>query len=128
MKLTMYELLGMIKDGKAPNKIIFENQELKYDKDGQDYITFEDGYLFYKLFSRENISFLNDEIEILDDEDEEKGLPEKLEGIDSLFEIGQDLDLKGFLAWQKANNKMIENKINEIIDYLEKQRKGNEDE
>lgn len=62
--------------------------------------------------------------EILDDEDEEKGLPEKL---NSLNNVGNSKDLGEFEDKQQLNNHLLKNKLNEIIDYLdyiEKQRKG----
>lgn len=71
--------------------------------------------IIYKLDN--NIIDLIDEVEILDDEDEEKGLPEKLENkIDESFE--------NYNYSERMRLTEIVNKINEIIDYLEKQRKG----
>ena len=31
MKITMYELLGLVKDGKAPKKIKFRNEIYEYE-------------------------------------------------------------------------------------------------
>ena len=46
MKITMYELLGLVKDGKAPKKIKYNDIELEYDKDTKDYYPYYDKYLF----------------------------------------------------------------------------------
>ena len=113
--MKIIDLLNKIANGEVPKKIIFENQVLKYDKDGQDYIVFEDGYLFCRLFSRNNNSFLNDEVEILDDE--EKGLPEKLNYPHIEIESSADDEIRDYLY-------KVKDKFDEIIDYLEKQRKG----
>ena len=37
MKITMYELLGLVKDGKAPKKIKYNGVELEYDELRKDY-------------------------------------------------------------------------------------------
>ena len=37
MKITIYELMGLVKDGKAPKKIKFGNIELEYDEGCEDY-------------------------------------------------------------------------------------------
>ena len=31
MKITMYELLGLVKDGKAPKKIVYNGIRLEYN-------------------------------------------------------------------------------------------------
>ena len=99
MKITMYELLGMVKDGKAPKKIKYKGIILKCDLEVQDYRIYQDGYLFTKLFEGENCKFLNDEVEILE---EEKKIPEKIK--------------------DKYNSQIskveLAQKYNEIIDYL----------
>lgn len=104
MKITMYELLGMIKDGKAPKKIKYDNIIFKYD--GIYYVT-EHTYLDEYC----NISqILNDEVEILE---EEKKIPEKLEIYES-----DDETIKGL---RESINIMFGDTvstINEIIDYL----------
>lgn len=109
MKITIYELLGMVKDGKEPITIKYDGTIYKYDS-----YRGEEGYVDktqypYKWFEKEidcDIKqYLNDEVEILDDEDE---LPQKIDT--SLY--------------YSDTGKLVATKINEIIDYLEKQRKG----
>lgn len=107
MKITIYELLGMIKDGKAPDKIKFHNiiYELK-DK-------FEDSCRYVAIYGEREGTILgtdfiltkclDDEIEILE---EEKKIPEKITP-ESMIKSNQSI------------NDDIIDKINEIIDYLE---------
>lgn len=63
MKITIYELLGMIKDDIPVKRILFKNQVYEYDEDGKDYYNEEYGWVFdeYDL-----ISILNEPIEILE--------------------------------------------------------------
>ena len=126
--MKIIDLLNKIANGEeVPKKIKYEDEKFVFsDKTHQYYVgdNSNDINTYYNNSLKERLYdfiYLNDEVEILE---EEKKIPEKLEGIDSLFKIEQDLDLKGFLAWQKANNKIIENKINELIDYLKS--KGDE--
>ena len=108
MKVTMYELLGMVKDGKAPKKIKYDGQEYKITK-----ILLEDNNYYFNYINEDmecifpiNTNHLNNEVEIL----EEKKIPEKLELIENgdFVELPESIDLM--------------NKINEIINYIK--RKG----
>ncbi len=103
MKITMYELLGLVKDGKAPKEIKYKNfvygwiQKYKtytrYDITGKDlYIT---------------TTNLNDEVEII--EEDKKII--RLE-----FEEG-NIEDKLFLARYITHNRA---KINELIDEVNK--------
>lgn len=66
MKITFYELLGLVKDGKAPKKIKFGNIELEYDEKNEDYYSYYGGGLFEFKFSN-CLNFLNDEVEIVEE-------------------------------------------------------------
>ena len=104
MKITMYELLGLVKDNKAPKKIKVTGTIYDFDEEYGFYFTrtkngrialggkFNEINLIYN-FNSENT------VEILE---EEKKIPEKL----------TDLALT-------YNNKILVNKMNEIIDYLD---------
>lgn len=48
MKITMYELLGMIKDGKAPKIIKYKDTLYEYDSGNEFY--FNDGWSLYRNF------------------------------------------------------------------------------
>lgn len=52
MKVTMYELLGLVKDGKAPKKIKFKNVIYEYKNN------IEDGFIDYVGIEKEtNVNF-----------------------------------------------------------------------
>ncbi len=122
MKITMYELLGLVKDGKAPKKIKYHNYICYYD-DG-DY-KLENGSEW--LFANEyiDLKYLNETVEILE---EEKKIPEKLKlqihhsNLSNLTLHEEQLE--------KNDNTLVdcfeevEKKFNEIIDYLKS--KGDE--
>ena len=74
MKITIYELLGLIKDGKAPKKIMYGNMTYHINYDYGDYESDIEEYRscdlkeHYYLFDEiDMIKSLNDEIEILED-------------------------------------------------------------
>ena len=105
MKITMYELLKLVKDGKAPKKIKFRNEIYEYEnhiKDGFiDYVGIEkeDDEAFYlsSYIGNNYISdIFTDEVEILDEE------PKKIEKI----EIYEDEDGHYFL-----NNRYNKNRV-----------------
>lgn len=110
MKITMYELLGMIKDGKAPKKIEYEGYLLSWDNVDKDYYCEEYGNLFEYLFCEfQTTELLNFTVEIL----KEKKIPEKIEYYDDsiawvIDDVGQLSDV----------DKVIIDKLNDVIDYL----------
>lgn len=114
-EITVYELLGLIKDGKAPKRIIFDTTEYKY---GCGYYYRIDNEV-PKIFTNEYNIFmcLNEEVEILE---ENKPIIEKL-NIESdsptHFYIRNEYGTKCGLT---KHSKMIANKLNEIIDYINK--------
>lgn len=64
--ITIYELLGLVKNGKAPKKIKVGNIELKYNEGCEDYYRYYGTGLFeYKFRNCKN--FLNDEVEIIEE-------------------------------------------------------------
>lgn len=75
MKITLYELLGLVKDGKAPKKIRYNNEiwELndnnEYENNNYDKSLLEK--LVYELYTLE---LVNDEVEIIEE-------PKKIEKI-----------------------------------------------
>lgn len=112
-EITIYDLLGLIKDGKSPKKIKFDDTEYKY---GNGYYYRMDNEV-PKIFTNEyNILLcLNDEVEILE---EDKPIIEKL-NIESdsptHFYIRNEYGTKCGLT---KHSKMIADKLNEIIDYI----------
>lgn len=73
MKITIYELLGLVKDGKAPKKIKYDNLELEYNEKCKDYYEYYGESLFAYKFTTCN-DVLNDEVEIIEE-------PKKIEKI-----------------------------------------------
>lgn len=114
MKITMYELLGMLKDGKAPKKIKYNGRIYNYED--SDYFASDCGY----LFDRYNVSgILNNEVEILE---AEKKIPEKI----NICTDATNMEyIKGKTFGKNYSNTSLEiaHTINEIIDYLRKQRR-----
>ena len=117
MKITIYELLGMVKDGKAPNKIKYINSIWKYDENTKDYIH-DDIWLIYSMNS---IGLTEREVEIIEEQQEHK-IPEKL----PYYSLEKIQKAKNKDEWREERISLLEkriddyhNKINEILDYLE---------
>ena len=119
MKITMYELLGLVKDGKAPKKIKFRNEIYEYKNN------IEDGFIDYVGIEKETnerfylssyignnyiSDIFTDEVEIIEE-------PKKIEKED-LFKLDERMSKASLVAWQKANNGILKKKINELIDEI----------
>ena len=102
MEITIYELLGMIKEGNVPKEIEYEKCLLSWDNVDKDYYCEKYNNLFEYLFSEyQTTELLNFTVEILE---EEKKIPEKL--------FGEPRHI------YNENELYIVGKVNEIIDYL----------
>ena len=113
MKITMYELLGLVKDGKAPKKIKYKNNIYEYDGETQNYCS-SINMIWNFLIKEDIVALLDDEVEIIEK-------PKKIEKI----EIYEDLDGHYFL-----NNRdkkiyigcdeidFMVDKFNELIDEI----------
>ena len=105
MKITIYELLGLVKDSKAPKKIIYTNVTLEYDNEKEDYYRYYGEGLFEFLFTNK-VFFLNNYVEIIEE-------PKKIEKITIRektlgFPNGE---------WTARNmDKAFAIKINELVD------------
>ena len=66
MKIDIYTLLGMVKDGKAPKKIVYENEVLYYDDVYPETYNYYDEEWNNGLFDGNIGEILNDEVEILE--------------------------------------------------------------
>lgn len=101
MKITFYELLGLVKDGKAPKKIKCNGVELEYDELRKDYYEYYSKCLFaYKFTICSN--FLNNEVEIIEEPKKIKKLPKEI--TDNVCAT--------------RDQKIIANKIDELIDEI----------
>ena len=117
MKITMYELLGLVKDGKAPKKISYNDIELEYDKDTKDYYSYYGKYLFEYKFA-ECVDFLDDEVEIVEEDKKIEKKPVFL----SLFNLGLNFS-NIFITLFNQFNKLITqipSRINNIITFISK--------
>lgn len=64
--ITVYELLGLIKDGQAPKKIIFDRDEYLYDQDLEDYRNVKVNFRCYLIGAKyHEIGWLNKEVTII---------------------------------------------------------------
>jgi hypothetical protein len=111
MKITIYELLGLIKDGKAPKKIKYKGNTYIAKGNGIDgFVGYfdEDDILDYELIHYVAYKDLNAEIEIIKEVEEDE------------FEDIEELDLKNIYKcddYQQIyiNFKHTWNKINALI-------------
>ena len=115
MKITIYELLGLIKDGKAPQKIKYVNSIYELSPEDDDYYSEDEMRWFTNELSC--LRILNDEVEIIED-------PKKINkiiidynsiNIDKAFETGtttffREKDIEIFQC--------LSSKINELIDEI----------
>ena len=123
MKITIYELLGLVKDGKAPKKIKFRNEIYEYKNNIEDsfidYVgiekeTNERFYLSSHIGNNYISDIFTDEVEIIEEQ-------KKIEKI----EIYEDEEGRYFL--NKRDRKVYVNcdemdfmvdKFNELIDEI----------
>ena len=109
MKITIYELLGLVKDGKAPKKIKYNDILWIYSNENQDYLSLtENDDLFGHLFTNLSTNgFINDEVEIIEE-------PKKIE------KLNDKLGLFGDRNTQKIINELNYTRtiINELIDEI----------
>lgn len=108
MKITVYELLGLVKDDKAPKKIKYDGKiyEFKDIEEGNGYV-FESAFSKQWLVNRleiDNVEHLNCEVEIIEED-------KKIEKF--YFSVYQDEKLGG-----REIVEGLETKINELIDEI----------
>lgn len=116
MKITMYELLGLIKDGKAPKKIkiVSNNYNKEFYFDGDVYM-YKDEYEYYAMTDDISIEMsLNDEVEILE---EEKKIPEKLNWKPKESMAGE-LTQKEQIEVIARRTEKLKKEFNNLLDYL----------
>ena len=115
MKITIYELLELVKDGKAPENIKYDGQTWELNYPTGDYFNGDLRiWLFQEYTQQRSLSgFLNDEVEIIEE-------PKKIEKIKS---NGDEFYSDYIDAWISKNKtdaycEFLMNKINEIIDEI----------
>lgn len=121
MKITIYELLGLVKDGKAPKKIKYEDEIWEYSKMSEEYYSCKNGrILIGDLFFNYKIpTFINDEVEIIEED-------EKIEKIS----WSEKESLAGdFTASKKQEilarrTEKLKASLNELIDEINKMKES----
>ena len=168
MKITVYELLGLIKDNKAPKHFKYDDYIWTYNYESSAYWNGK-GTDFEDYMDDGIINYLNDIVEIIEEKEtkpseeeieafkeqfntvwnsikavlggilealikldkqevvkkvleKENNKIEKIERINDLFQIEQDLDLSEFITQQKVNNAILKSKVNELIDVINESR------
>ena len=120
MEITMYELLGLVKDGKQPKKIKYSSCIMIYDVDENDYRTPEKDYYdadvkTYKYLTDciDLFTDLNDKVEIIEE-------PKKIEKIS----WREKESLAGELTANEKQNilarrtEKLKSSLNELIDEI----------
>lgn len=92
MKITIYELLGLVKDGKAPKKIKCDDKTYEYDEDDEFYYC--DGVSLYRELVP-NGNCLDYEVEIIEEDKKIKyckGYEEFLSVDEYIEHLGKKID------------------------------------
>lgn len=98
MKITIYELLGLVKDGKAPKKIKYDGTIYEYSENDGFY--YWEGLSLYREFAT-NGNCLDKEVEMI----EEPKKIEKCKNYEDFLEIDDYIE-------------HLKNKIDELIDEI----------
>lgn len=115
-EITIYELLGLIKDGKSSKLVRYDYRIWEYKKQFDDYFNNEE-YLIGDGFDNwDNAKdYLNEKVEIIE---EYKPIIEKLK-------IEEDIVFNKFIkneygtkCYIKTHDKIIIDRLNEVIDYI----------
>lgn len=114
--MKIIDLLNKIANGEeVPKKIKYNSKVLCYCEAAKDYDGYNGTYLFEHLFKMDNTdSFINNEIEIIEEPKKIEKLNENTSYVSTENNIGVDS------SWC-LNEKIIVRKINEIIDYINKE-------
>ena len=112
MEITIYKLLGLVKDGKAPKKIIYDGTIYEYSENDDFYYC--KGFSLYREFVT-NGNCLDNEVEII----EEANKIEKISWSEKESLAGE------FTASEKQNilarrTEKLKSSLNELIDEVNK--------
>lgn len=121
MKITMYELLGLIKDGKPPKKIKYRDNIWEYTSTviGKGYQYYSEFYQEWETLQKQVYieECLNDEIEIIEEDT-------KLNKINLNYSVPYAIyDMKALRETLEEiieNQRTHEDRINELIDEVNK--------
>lgn len=117
-KITIYELLGLIKDNKIAKKIKYDGKiyEFKEIEEGTGYV-YESGIIkewLSNIIEIDNIKHLNNKVEIIEENKEIEKLKIKDGKIVGNWENGS-----GYCYTLSAPQTVLVNKINELIDAVQ---------
>ena len=121
MKITIYELLGLVKDNKAPKKVLVNDSYYEYNRWGNDYtdVQMANNYWLFKDYTfGGNGNRLNDEVEIIEEEKdiEELGLKQIENGTGNYYLLNE----YGTKCCLTKHSKIIADKVNELIKAINK--------
>ena len=111
--ITIYELLGLVKDGKAPDKIKYGNYYCYYNKEKNEYVD----YAGVSIFAWDYVvmNSLNNTVEIIEDNDKlEKIKWNEKESRASRLGTDQEIEV---LA---KRTETLKKKIAELVDHVNK--------
>lgn len=116
-KITIYELLGLVKDGKAPEEIRYKNFVYGWVRKYKTYIRYDiTGKALYIT-----INNLNDYVEIIEE-------PKKIKKIKQLNNVAGCKELIELEDKQQINNHILKDKINELIDEINNLKEKKEEQ
>ena len=122
MKITIYELLGLIKEGKAPKKIDYYGDIYVFA--GDDYsLNDERERWFITQYDYVLAKFMKEEVEIIEEEKEIKVINKRYD--DELEEYVAETYVNDTYYKEVFNSRydeMIINKINQLIDVINDMR------
>ena len=112
-KTTIYELLGLIKDGKAPKRVQWKDETFTYICESKDYKDEVNDNLFVDY---EWQDMLNDEVEILEEKIEKIDEPYKSVIFNTDYDSATELEKKII-----DNIELMRKKLDELIDEVNKE-------
>lgn len=118
MKITIYELIGLVKDDKAPKKIRYNNEIWKYDDECKTYDNDDyDKDLLEKLFYESYIlDFINNEVEIIEDPKKIKKLNTNIINANRYdFDKNKEMTISNIAADFLSISEVVNELIDEII-------------
>ena len=104
--MKIIDLLNKIANGEIPIKIEYKNKIYIYQENEQDYAYIEDGYYNWLLSDGTDMSFLNEEVELIEDEID-------IEAIQKLDEWV--ISRNGEVTQTEGKILEIGNKVNELV-------------
>ena len=115
-EITIYELMGLIKDNKTPKKIKYDDVIFIYNKRYKCYFDFEGISLFSKDYVIDVIEHLDNQVEILPEENDEwEDIEELNYTLPSTHEKGKLINKDGNYNTLRKIDITILEKVNQLI-------------